>query len=115
MYTQTCIQTRLTVCAAAVHHVYGNQSCPYLRVSATGPSATCKEQLLQRLVEEFPQVFQAVACHTTPAYGQDPPASGQPVEPGCEIVVSTEDFKVCLLQAPDTVNELKPLRCNTLR
>jgi len=75
------------------------------RFPALGPSLHGKEQLIQRLVEEFPQIFQAAARHATPAYGQDAPPPGQPTASDPDVVVSTEEFKVSisliLQQAPD--------------
>jgi len=59
----------------------------------SGPSVTGKERLIQKLVEEFPQVFKAVPRHSTPAYGQDAP-DGQSAEANADVTVSTEAFKV---------------------
>ncbi|KAA6419035.1 MAG: guanylate kinase, partial [Trebouxia sp. A1-2] len=62
-------------------------------VVIAGPSVKRQEQLIQKLVEEFPQIFQAAVRHATPAYGQDAPSPGQPTASDPEVVVSTEEFK----------------------
>ena len=69
-----------------------------------------QEQLIQKLVEEFPQIFQAAARHATPAYGQDAPPPGQPTASDPDVVLSTEEFKVSisliLQSAPDELARL---------
>ncbi|KAL0028975.1 hypothetical protein WJX77_009213 [Trebouxia sp. C0004] len=62
-------------------------------VVIAGPSVNSCEQLIQKLVEEFPQIFQAAARHATPAYGQDAPSPGQPTASDPDVILSTEDFK----------------------
>ena len=50
--------------------------------------------MVQKLLQEFPKVFQLAARHSTPAYGQDAPAAEQLSEPGADVIVSPADFHV---------------------
>ena len=62
-----------------------------------GPSNISREQLLQKLVQEFPKAFQLVDRLSTPAYGHDAPAdtsASQPQQSGGGGIVSAADFKV---------------------
>ena len=63
-------------------------------VCAAGPSATAKEQLVQKLIQEFPQIFKLVTIHITPAYGCDAPAGELSVEATSSVTVSADNFKV---------------------
>lgn len=69
----------------------------HVRMVYVGPSSISREQLLQKLVQDFPKAFQLVDRLSTPAYGHDAPADtsvSQPQQPGSSGIVSPAEFKV---------------------
>ena len=53
-----------------------------------------KQGLAQRLVREFPKVFQITPLHCTPAYGQEDQISSASEDALADRVVSAADFQV---------------------
>ena len=60
----------------------------------TGVSLHGKMELAQRLVREFPKVFQITPMHCTPAYGQAGQAEGASEDVLADRVLSEADFQV---------------------
>lgn len=74
--------------------------CAILLQCCAGPSLQGKEELVQRLLKEFPVVFQKVPATCTPAYGQEAPSGHVAQDSMADSVVSATDFQVCLAPHP---------------
>ena len=72
------------------------EACRHL--AAAGPSSISKQQLVQKLVQEFPKTFQLMAGISTPVYGQKAPAGAAEAphhqQPSSNAIVSLGEFKV---------------------
>lgn len=55
-----------------------------------------KQELAQRLVREFPKVFQIAPLHCTPEYGQEDQVNSPSEDVLADHVVSANDFQVSL-------------------